>query len=258
MKSMTPRAWPIVLCVFLLAAMTAAQTSAAPVSPSASKVSAKLATCVSSPTVAERVVEFSGTMNQIAGADTMQMRFHLLSRANGKKRFRSVTGAGLDEWKTSSVPDATVLTHSLSLQGVETAISYKSVVRFRWLDSAGKKIASATRTTKSCRQTAKLPDLSVSSLESFAKVDGSGASYVANVANTGGSEARDFEVRVTLNGVVVGSQTVESLAADSTIAVSISGPACAGTMAAEVDRDNHVRELNGKNNTISVACPAAK
>ena len=125
----------------------------------------------------------------------MQVRFALQVRASEPlARWRRVVAPGFDQWLTS---DAGVrrYTYDRTVQNLTAPASYRTVVRFRWLDDEGDVIKSAKVTSAACRQPDMRPNL-VPLRVDVAAADAAGepVRYLVTLRNAGRTDAGPFAV----------------------------------------------------------------
>jgi hypothetical protein len=94
---------------------------------------------------------FEGRMGAGRGGARMQMRFTLQVATQERPAWTRVPGPGLDQW-LSGAPGADRYVHLRRVRGLLGPARYRMVVRFRWLDAAGRPTARARRASPACRQ----------------------------------------------------------------------------------------------------------
>jgi CARDB len=194
----------------------------------------------------ERAAEFEARMDKVAGAARMKLRFTLEARKPGKV-WRKVVAPELGGWRTAD-PETTRYISSRRVTALVGPASYRTVVRFRWLDADGRTIASSRARSRSCWQPDHRPNLRLSALS----VEG-GSTYVVLVTNTGRSESGPFDLEIT--GIPV--QLVQSLAPGGQALVEVAGPVCqrGATVTATADPSDLVDERSERDNALTRQCP---
>lgn len=193
---------------------------------------ARLTSCVRSRFYDGRRIEFSGRMTTFTdtpgAAQTMQIRFDVYRKFNGRKRnrYKRVKGTGLGKWLPASDPAATVYIREITLQGVETYARYKARVRFRWLRADGTVEWHRARTTKSCHQRIGLPQLVTKSSKRVPVAGSLQENYVVSVFNAGRSEAVNVPVFLSVDDGEPQGTIISSLAARRSVEVSFNATAC--------------------------------
>ena len=88
---------------------------------------------------------FEARVKAARGSDRMQVRFTLQVRDEGlTARWRSVVAPGFDEWLTSAA-GVRRYPYARTIQNLSAPASYRTVVRFRWLDADGDVLAQHAR-----------------------------------------------------------------------------------------------------------------
>ncbi|MGB1582377.1 MAG: hypothetical protein ACPHCI_01160 [Solirubrobacterales bacterium] len=193
---------------------------------------ARMTTCRRSRFYDGRRVEFSGRMTAFTStpgaAQTMQIRFDVYRKFNGRKRnrYKRVKGTGLGKWLPASDPAATVYIREITLQGVETYARYKARVRFRWLRADGTVEWQRVRTTKSCHQKIGLPQLVTKGTKRLPVVGSPQENYVVTVFNAGRSEAVNVPVFLSVDDGSPQGTIVSSLAARRSVEVNFNAAPC--------------------------------
>jgi hypothetical protein len=138
-------------------AAAAATVWTAPGSPKPS-VSTTLEQCATSGSQEERSATFAGEMASVPGTARMEMRIDIAERLPDALEYHTLGGPGLGVWR-SSAPSVKVYRYLRQVTNLAGPAFYRGVVRFRWLGSHGRLLASAVLHTKRCEQ----PSTSVSS-----------------------------------------------------------------------------------------------
>jgi hypothetical protein len=215
---------------------------AAPATAAAAPASVALTACEPR----ERAAEFEARMDQIAGATRMKLRFTLEARKLGKA-WRKVAAPELGGWRAAD-PQTTRYISSRRVTALVGPASYRTVVRFRWLDADGDVVASARARSRACWQPDHRPNLKLRALS----VEG-GSTYAVLVANTGRSESGVFDLEIT----GLPAQVVQSIAPGGEALVEVDGPACerGAPLTATADPLDLIDERSERDNALTGSCP---
>jgi hypothetical protein len=219
--------------------------------------SVKLLDCVPALEPPDRMAMFEGRMTPRRGSERMQLRFTLQVREPALE-WRRVVAPGLDQWLSS---DAGVSRYSYAktVQNLAAPAAYRTIVRFRWLDAAGDRVASARSISPVCRQHDLRPNLRPLGVEARDGADPEHARYLVPVVNRGHTLAGPFDVVVSVEGTTLAPAQVPELGPGEHALVEVQGPPCsAGQMlTVDVDPTGAVDERNEADNRFSVPCPGA-
>ncbi len=208
---------------------------------------ARMTSCVRSRFYDARRIEFSGRMTTFnsppGAAQTMQIRFDVYRKFNGRKRnrYKRVKGTGLGKWLPASDPAATVYIREITLQGVETYARYKARVRFRWLRADGTTEWHRVRTTKSCHQKIGLPQLVTKASRRVPVAGSPQENYVVTVFNAGRSEAVNVPVFISVDDGPAQGTIISSLAARRSVEASFNATACSAFHKVSLDPKRTLR-----------------
>jgi hypothetical protein len=181
------------------------------------------------------------------------VRFTLQVRDEGVARhWRKVVAPGFDEWLTS-VAGVRKYSYTRTIQNLTAPASYRTIVRFRWLDEDGLVLRSTRATSSACRQPDMRPDLEPLRIETLPGPDADTRRYRVTVRNGGRTAAGAFDV--ALGDAVL---RVPALAAGAEQVVTFTGPPCAADAppTVTVDPDDAVDERDENDNVLVAACPA--
>jgi hypothetical protein len=194
----------------------------------------------------DRAAEFEARMDQIAGGARMKLRFTLEARKTGKA-WKRVAAPELGGWRTAD-PQTTRYISSRRVTALVGPASYRTVVRFRWLDADGRTIAAARARSRACWQPDHRPNLNLRALS----VEG-GSTYVVLVANTGRSETGPFDLEIT----GLPTQVVQTIAPGGEALVEVAGPACesGAPVTATADPLDRIDERSERDNALTRPCP---
>ena len=236
----------------ITAALAAAAFTAAAVSAAPQPASVKLVKC----SVEQHEAAFQGRMHRVPGTSRMAMRFTLLEKT-GEGKPRALTGRGLRRWRRSE-PGVGVFAYRQGYRNLPENATHRVRVAFRWYGSDGKEIARAVRRSARCRQYVALPNLRTQLTGvSPAKVAGV-VRYEGVVVNDGKAAASSVPVRLSVDGNVVDTVTIPSLAPGEQRSVGIRGPECQGSARLEADPEQAIAESSDADNASELSCAALK
>jgi hypothetical protein len=220
--------------------------------------SVRVTSCQSALDPTERVASFEGRMKVKRHARRMQMRFTLQTRSAEEPSWHKLPAAGFGKWLTSN-PGIGRYVYTKRLIELEAPASYRTIVRFRWLDAAGHRVASAKSTSATCRQSDYRPNLRPLGVQAKPGADSMHARYLVPVVNRGRSPAGAFDVVVSVDGTTLTPAQAPELEPGERALVEVPGPPCqTGQMlTVDVDPTGAVDERNEGDNQLSVPCPGA-
>jgi hypothetical protein len=232
-------------------------SAGAPVAVTASaRAAVKVVACTEGLDLAQRSVTFEGRMRPIPGTVTMALRFVLQAQTPGDPRWRHVTADGFDRW-LSSAPGVRRYTYAKTVRSLLAPASYRTTVRFRWLDANGRLLDQDDAVSAVCAQDDLRPDLVPRRIDDQPPAAGPQRGYGVLVRNTGGSASGAFAVRVDVPGAPSATVTTAALGPGESRVVTVTAAACApgDTVNAVVDATALVDEADEDGNVLSVACP---
>jgi CARDB len=233
------------ITVLLAAAAAAAAPLAAGQSPTAS---VKLVKC----SFAEQEAVFRGRMRQVEDSERMWMRFALLERT-GTTGYQVVRAPGLGVWRKSR-PGVQELRYRQAVQGLPANAIHRMRVDFRWYDSDGALLQELRRHSAPCRQFETLPNLGVRILGAGPTQTRGVLRYTVRVANLGKADVADVPVSLSVDGDLVDTVTLGSLAAGERREIGFRGPSCLATVKAEVDAADGIVESSEDDNEQELLC----
>ena len=236
----------LTLALALTAALPAA--SAAKRKPLAT---AKVVECSKGSTAELRHAVFRGAARRVAGTDRMWIKFKLQERT-GTGRFRTVAAPGLGVWRKSNSGVRRFAVRQRVLALGEGA-SYRVAVQFRWYDEDGELLRRTRRVSRACRQTGALPNLRVTRVGGR-RVNGT-VRYAVDVFNRGRAASTPTTLALSVDGDVVDTPVFGALAPGETRRVFVNGPACVGSVKAQIDPADVVPEASERDNSRTVLCP---
>ena len=118
-----------------------------------SQASVFLERCVRGESPSESYVTFAGQMATIKGAVQMAIRIDVEERGQGEATFHRVAAKGLGVWRLSE-PGVSIFRDVKQVTNLASPVAYRALVRFHWLDAAGRVTRRARMYTPVCRQPA--------------------------------------------------------------------------------------------------------
>jgi CARDB len=239
---------------FLLAtALAALSATAAPAAASADPPqSVHLKACRTGTGMdpSPRSATFVGKMHDVPGSVRMGMHFRLIERSaqNGTQPMRS---PDLGPWHTSN-DGVKHFSYSQTVNGLTQGDSYRVVVKFRWIDSSGKVIRRAKRTSAACVQPGP-PNLTVDSIAIKRDTSLGTSVFHVKISNDGEVLVKSALLELFTDGAEADSRRLKNLQPGETRTVKLTGPICA-TVRATVDPKNRVAESNEHDNSLTRSC----
>jgi CARDB len=241
-------------CVLLICALLIGVPPALPAAASAASV--RLVECVPALDAAARSATFEARMHAARGSEHMQVRFTLQVKERGLPGWRRVVAEGLDRWETS-YPDVRRYTYMKTVRNLSAPASYRTVVRFRWLDDEGDVLLRARDSSRACRQPDMRPDLEVTSIALLPRLEPGPVRYEVALRNRGRTAAGPFAVAFSVGDHALEPVALDGLAEGERIVVSFTGPACRPDelLTAIVDAEAAVPERDEDDNALAANCP---
>jgi hypothetical protein len=238
------------LTIAVIAAAALALPAAASAAPP--QASVKLVNC----SVEEHEAVFYARMQQIPGATRMALRFTLLEDT-GRKSAMRVKVPRLRRWH-SSRPGVKAFAYRQGFRNLPENASHRVRVDYRWYAQDGTELARATRRSGRCRQFVELPNL-FGRIGAQLRTDVDGVvRYQAVVGNAGKASASAVAVRLTVDGDIVDTVTVASLAPGEQRVIVIRGPECTRLVRLEVDPEKAIAEGSEADNAHELGCAALR
>jgi hypothetical protein len=201
----------------------------------------------------DRWAVFRGSMSQVEGSEGMRMRFFLFERV-GKSVWRGVHAPGLAMWHDSA-PGVSRFAYRQRIAALLPATRYHVKVDFRWLDSQGEQLAARWERSPVCRQSGRLPNLSVRDDIAIRPGPTSGTRrYVVRIGNNGVARARHVALALLVDGAEVDMRRVGPLRSGDRRIVRFVGPDCADSVEARLDPKDVVREITERDNDRKADC----
>jgi hypothetical protein len=216
----------------------------------------KLLACVPALAAQERSATFEARVRKARGSVRMQVRFTLQVRDAMLPGWRRVVAGGLDEWLTSE-PDVRRYIYAKTVRNLSAPATYRTVVRFRWLDPDGVVLRRSRAVSPPCRQPDMRPNLIPARIDVAAPVANAPAHYLVTVRNGGRSASGPFAVALTGGELALAPMTLPGLAAGERRTLTFTGPACAAgaALTATVDPALAVDERDEHDNVLIATCP---
>jgi len=218
----------------------------------------KVVGCDSSLDPAGRAAVFEGRMRVKRGARRMQMRFTLQTRTSGDPSWHKLSASGFGKWLTSDTGVGRYV-YTKRVIELEAPASYRVIVRFRWLDADGDRVASSKSTSATCRQSDLRPNLRPLGVQARPGADAQHARYLVPVVNRGRSLAGPFDVVVAVDGTTLTPAQAPELGPGERALVEVTGPPCQDgqMLTVDVDPTGAVDERAEGDNQLSAPCPGA-
>jgi hypothetical protein len=230
--------------------IAALATAALPAAAGAARAPAtvRLVDC----SIEEHSAAFYARMQQLPGASRMALRFTLLEDT-GADAVTRVKVPGLRRWRFSK-PGVRTFAYRQGFRKLPENASHRVRVDFRWYDSAGNEVERARRRSPRCRQFVELPNL-VARITAVIPTGVPGVvRYESVVRNTGKAPASAVPVRLTVDGTVVDTRTLASLAPGERRSVAIRGPQCHRLVKLEADPEKAIAESSDDDNAFELGC----
>jgi hypothetical protein len=226
-----------------------AQASAQGTPPS---LAAKLVTCQTGTTAADRFAVFSGSMPAMRGARTLTMRFELLERQPGGQGFARVVLPHWGTWEKTSRQGVPGFIFTKRVEQLAAPAAFRARLTFRWLDGQGATLRTARRTSPICHQPDPRPDLHVAAVRFPA-----GGRPAVVVRNRGRSTAGPFTVRMSRAGIAATRQVVALAAGDrQTLSFNLGRCTAGEPVTVSLDPADRIDEADEADNVVTVACPS--
>jgi hypothetical protein len=235
---------------FIAALVVAAIPAAASAAPSTASV--KLVKC----SVEDHEAAFSARMQLVPGANRMALRFTLLEETGGKRAAR-VKVPGLRRWR-SSRPGVKAFSYRQGFRNLPENASHRVRVDYRWYAEDGTEVDRATRRSARCRQFVELPNLFARLIEEQRTSVQGVVRYRAVVGNTGKATAGNVPIRLTVDGNIVDTLTIASLAPGERREIVIRGPECTRLVRLEADPEQAITESSDADNAHELTCAALR
>ena len=183
------------------------------------------------------------------------MRFTLLEQTGGEAE--PVDAPGLRRWHRSK-PGVTAFGYRQGFRKLPENASHRVRVDFRWYAEDGSRLLRARLRSARCRQYVELPNL-VARIDSVMPTTVAGVvRYQALVRNSGRAAATAVPVRLTVDGDIVDTLTLVSLARGEERSLVIRGPECHRLAKLEADPEQAIAESSDEDNSYELSCGALR
>jgi len=246
-----------VACALALAVPAGVGGALAPLErPARGDAVARLAACHGPSHSPGRSLTVDSVMLSLRSGDRMHMRFDLLQRLPGRRRYHRLSGPGLGTWNAAT-PGVQRYRFRKPIQNLPAPAVYRVRVRYRWKDAAGHAFAATSRLTATCRQPDVRPDLRIAWVGEPSRLSATVFTYPVVIHNAGRGRSVDFDAVVTIGDRPQPARTIPGLAAGERRGVDLTGARCPSGAAASIqlDPDNRVQESYERNNVRSFTCP---
>jgi hypothetical protein len=221
--------------------------SAAGALPAPQPASVKLVEC--SPDAG--AAAFYARMRSVEQGDRMSMRFTLYERH--LDHFEALRTPALSRWHRAK-PGVGAFGYRQEVRGLVPGRTYRLHAAFRWHSADGKLLERTQRRSPPCRQFDSRPNLTSTLVGAEqTKVPGV-VRYLLRVSNSGVASAEDVDLRLSVDGAIVDTVTVELLEPGEPREVAVRGPECTSSVEAMVDPEGVIEESSDSDNGHLVAC----
>jgi hypothetical protein len=232
----------LLITALAVAALPAAASAAAP-----ALVSVRLVRC----SVEDHDAAFYARMQELPGATRMAMRFTLLEETGD--RAKRVKVPGLRRWR-SSKPGVKAFGYRQGIRNLPENATLRVTVEFRWYAEDGTELGRAKRRSPRCRQFVTLPNLVARFTGVLSTKVAGVVRYEALVTNNGKAAASAIPVRLTVDGNVIDTVTLTSLAPGEQRSIAIRGPRCHRRATLEADPQKAITETSDADNLHELSC----
>ena len=231
-----------------IALAAAALSAAAPASAAVLPASVRVVDC----SFERHEAAFHARMRLIEGASQMAMRFTLLEET-GAPPPEAVGPGILRRWHRSK-PGVRSFGYRQGFRNLPENATHRVRVDFRWYSGDGDVIERARRRSAPCRQFLVLPNLTIRLIGVAPTASPGVIRYRAAVTNTGRGGATNVPVRLTVDGDVVDTVGIDSIAPGEEQLVAIRGPRCRRLAKLEVDPHKAIAESSDDDNLVELNC----
>ena len=194
---------------------------------------------------------FYGRMRPVDDSTKMAMRFTLLEKRD--ERYEALKARALSRWHRSK-PGVGAFGFRQTVRGLQPGGVYRVRVSFRWYAADGTVLERARRLSPACRQFDEVPNLTSRVLGAEGTKVAGVLRYVLLVSNEGAADAADVDVRFSVDGSVVNTVKLTSLAAGERREVAVRGPQCGSSVESFADPNGVIVESSEDDNGETVAC----
>lgn len=246
----------LIALLLIALVLPGAAAAATPPPPATPAVSATVSDCGVVTSRKLTGVSFDASMAYLAGADSMWMRFELLSRAPGATDFTRVPNGGDGWYREKAVKVFAYDDKIFAVPDLGSSAEYRARVTFRWNDPSGRALLVVKRLTTVCKLTPE-PNLQLGALTTQAGDAPGLLRYTIAVRNAGQVDAGAFDVGLRIDAEDRPPVTVTGVAAGVSQQVTFTAPRCStGTILRfEADSGDAISESDESDNVLSVTCP---
>jgi hypothetical protein len=201
----------------------------------------------------QRSATFYARMTATKGTSQMAMRFTLIDRA-GDGPPTVIDNPALAQWRKSN-KGVKRFGYAQAVEGLKKGGAYAVQVQFRWTNAKGQVIRAVKRTSATCRQEGRLPNLSITAISAQAGETSGTEVYSVDLTNSGRGAAQSAGVDIFIDGAAADGQTLQLVKAGETRTVRFTGPVCRQNVKMVADRDDTVSETNEDDNSLRSRCP---
>jgi hypothetical protein len=194
---------------------------------------------------------FYARMRSIEQGDRMSMRFTLFERH--QDHFEALKTPALTRWHRAK-PGVGAFGYRQAVRGLVPGRTYRLQVGFRWHSADGKLIERAQRRSAACRQFEQLPNLTSTIVGAEQTTVPGVLRYLMRVSNSGVAPAAELDLRMSVDGAIVDTVTVESLAPGERREVAVRGPDCTSSVETLADPDGVIVESSEDDNGHVLPC----
>lgn len=226
----------------------AALSAAAPASAAVVPASVRVVDC----SFQRHEAAFHARMRLVEGASQMAVRFTLLEDT-GARRPEANSPAALRRWHRSK-PGVRRFGYRQGFRNLPANATYRVRVDFRWYSPDGELIQRARRRSGPCRQFIVLPNLTIRLLGVGRTTSPGVVRYRVAVTNAGKGSAASVRVRLTVDGDVVDTVSIATMAPGEERRLSIRGPECGRLAKLEADPEKAIAESSDHDNVFELIC----
>ena len=202
-----------------------------------SKASVRLVACTTALQAPDRAATFEARMRAKANSVRMRVRFTLQSRQPGGPWGR-VAAEGLDTWIDSRA-HVRRYSYAKTVRNLAAPATYRTVVRFRWLDAHGRVLRRTRHVSALCRQPDLRPNLEPESVTVAPAARAGMDRYTVRVRNTGRTVAGPFDVGFTAGAAAPQTTPLAELGIGAHRSVTFVAAACVARRVAHRGAGRH-------------------
>jgi len=200
----------------------------------------------------EHSAVFYARMRRLAHGQRLWMRYSLLERGDDG-RFAPVEAPGLGRWRKSK-PGVAAFGWRQRVRGLAPDSAYRARVDYRWVGVDGEVDRQVRRRSGICSQSGPLANLRARLTDSAPTETLGVRRYTVRLANAGQVAAKDFGVRLAVEGSSSETKTVDRLAAGDVTFLGFRASECLTAVTAEADPADVVPEWSETDNSQRLGC----